>query len=209
VKTRPNTPLTAAQREALEARFALRLSARLDEGAQSLPHDISERLRIAREQAVRAAREARAAVLVTAPVVTPVLTQGTVSLAGAGQGAPQVSVENWSERQHARARDHGRKLDDAPVSWGWRLAAALPVLALVAGLWGIQKYYQHEQVQAATDVDMALLTDELPPSAYADPGFEEYLRTDTGPAVRPIEAAPPEADGDLKSAETTPASATP
>ncbi|HET8871982.1 MAG TPA: DUF3619 family protein, partial [Aquabacterium sp.] len=65
---------------------------------------------------------------------------------------------------------------DAPLGWGWRLASALPLIALVAGLWGIHTWYRHEQLQAATDVDMALLTDDLPPNAYSDPGFEEYLR---------------------------------
>ena len=41
-----STPsLPAAQRDALEARFALRVRTRLDEGAQALPHDIGERLR--------------------------------------------------------------------------------------------------------------------------------------------------------------------
>ena len=59
MKTRSNTPLTDAQREALEARFALRLTARLEDGVQALPHDITERLRVARLQAVDAARAAR------------------------------------------------------------------------------------------------------------------------------------------------------
>lgn len=208
MKTRPTTPLTPAQREALEARFALRLSARLEEGAQSVPHDISERLRIAREQAIRAGREARAAAL--APVVAPApvvhVSVAGLSAAGAG-GAGQSS--NWNESRYARASDHGRRLDDSPTSWGWRIASLLPVIALVAGLWGIHRYYKQEQVQAATDVDMALLTDDLPPSAYSDPGFAEFLKTDTGPTVRPIDATPPEADGDLQTTETAPASATP
>ncbi len=85
----------------------------------------------------------------------------------------------------------------------------MPVIALVAGLWGIHRYYKHEQVQAATDVDMALLTDDLPPSAYADPGFAEFLRSDTGPTVRPIDETAPEASGDLQTTETAPASTTP
>lgn len=208
MKTRPTSPLTEAQREALEARFALRLSARLEEGAQAVPHDIAERLRVAREQAIRAARGAKAATApatVAAPVVvgTAVVGLNHTGVATAG------NLGGWSERQGARAPGHGRRLDDGPVSWGWRLAAALPVLALVAGLWGIHRYHQHEQVQATTDVDMALLTDDLPPAAYADPGFAEFLRTDTGPTVRPIEEAPPEADGDLNTTDTTPATSTP
>jgi len=202
VKTRTANPLTPAQREALEARFALRLSARLEEGAQSVPHDITERLRVAREQALRAAREGRVAALAPAAAPVPV---SVVSLQPAGANG----LAGWSESQHARAHDHGRQLDESPTSWGWRLASALPVIALVAGLWGIQQFYKREQVQAATDVDMALLTDDLPPAAYADPGFAEFLRSDTGPTVRDLEATPPEADGDLSTTDTTPAAATP
>jgi len=210
VKTRPTNPLTPAQREALEARFALRLSARLDQGAQLVPHDISERLRVAREQAMRAAREARTAaapVVVQAPVLVGASVAG-LSGAGVGGGVGSVSGE-WSESRYARDTRHGRRLDDNPTSWGWRLASALPVVALLAGLWGIHSYYQQEQVQAATEVDMALLTDDLPPAAYSDPGFAEFLSRDTGPTLRPIEGTPPEADGDLQSTETNPANATP
>lgn len=219
MKTRPTNPLTPAQREALEARFALRLSARLDQGAQSIPHDISERLRVAREQAMRAAREARTAVaLAPVAVPTPVMVGVRVAgLSGAGVGGASGSVNGsisgsangWSESRHARDTQHGRRLDDSPTSWGWRLASALPILALLAGLWGIQRYFHHEQVQAATEVDMALLTDDLPPAAYSDPGFTEFLSRDSGPTVRSIDDVPPEADGDLRSTETTPANVTP
>lgn len=211
MKTRPTNPLTPAQREALEARFALRLSARLEEGAQSVPHDISERLRIAREQAIRAAGQARAAavapVVVTAPAVN--VSVAGLSAAGAGGAGGASGTPTWSESRQSRATDHGRQLDDIPVSWGWRLAAALPVLALLAGLWGIHRYYKQEQVEAATDVDMALLTDELPPAAYADPGFAEFLRNDTGPTMRPLEEAVPEVSADLQTTDTAPASTTP
>jgi len=34
-----------------------------------------------------------------------------------------------------------------------------------------------EQVHAAAEVDSQLLADALPPSAYTDPGFAEYLRS--------------------------------
>lgn len=214
MKTRPPTPLTPAQREALEARFALRLSARLEEGAQSVPHDVSERLRVAREQAIRAAREARLAA--TSPVVTvataPAVTVAVAGLSTAGAGGSAGNMGgmgHWSASRQNRAGGSRRGLDDTPPSWGWRLASMLPVLALVGGLWGIHRYYKQEQVQAATEVDMALLTDDLPPAAYADPGFAEFLRSDTGPSVRPIEGAAPEPDGDLQTTDTAPASSTP
>lgn len=173
-----NTPLSKAQTEALEARFALRVSARLDDSAKVLPHDISERLRVAREQAVRAAVLPRPQVAVaTAPSLAPSRQLAGVSLAGSGSSG-QASLSGWS-------RDRGQ--DDGPLPWGWRLATALPALALVVGLWGIHVWYQSEKVQAASDVDMALLTDDLPPSAYADPGFEEYLQTE--PPVSAVQTA--------------------
>ena len=47
--------------DALQARFALRVASRLSEQAESLPHDLSERLRVAREQALARARQLRLA----------------------------------------------------------------------------------------------------------------------------------------------------
>jgi hypothetical protein len=47
--------------DALQARFALRVAAGLSERSAALPHDLSERLRVAREQAVARARQARLA----------------------------------------------------------------------------------------------------------------------------------------------------
>lgn len=187
----PNTPLSSAQIEAIEARFALRLSARLDDSAKALPHDITERLRVAREQAVRAAVLARPQVAV-APEYVPSSQLAGVSMAGAGSSG-QASLSGWGTGMQHRDRQHGRGMDDGPLPWGWRLASALPALALVVGLWGIHIWYQSEKVQAASDVDMALLTDDLPPAAYADPGFEEYLQTEPPVSAEPAVAAGEEA----------------
>lgn len=185
----PSTPLSSAQIEAIEARFALRLSARLDDSAKALPHDITERLRVAREQAVRAAVQARPQVAM-APEYVPSSQLAGVSMAGSGSSG-QASLSGWGTGMQHRDRQHGRGMDDGPLPWGWRLASALPALALVVGLWGIHIWYQSEKVQAASDVDMALLTDDLPPAAYADPGFEEYLQTEP-----PVSAAAPVATGE-------------
>ena len=67
------------------------------------------------------------------------------------------------------------------------------VLALVAGLWAVQVWHQQAKVQATTEVDMALLTDDLPPDAYADPGFAEFLRQD-----QPAPALPAPVDEPLQ-----------
>lgn len=198
-----NTPqpprLTPAQAEALQARFALKISARLDEGAQALPHDIGERLRIARQSAVAAAAQAQGATLVRPAAQASGSQVIGVALAGGGGGHSVNMGAIFPSgatvvRGQSRDVDHGRRLDDAPPTWGWRVASALPLLVLIAGLWAISAWYQQEQVQAAAEVDMALLSDELPPSAYADPGFEEYLRNPAGapdlPAAQRADIAP-------------------
>jgi len=65
-------------------------------------------------------------------------------------------------------------------TWQWRLASLLPAVALVAGLVTIQMQTDDDMVFAAAEVDSALLTDDLPPSAYADDGFAEFLRSPHG-----------------------------
>ncbi|MGE5452312.1 MAG: DUF3619 family protein [Acidobacteriota bacterium] len=194
MKNTPRHPLNAAQREALEARFALRIGAHLEAGSQRLPHDISERLRVAREQSVAMVRLAQAQAASPIQIAQPAVGWQLAGAAASSGGSRTGALSGWT-RAIARATGHGRRLDEAPLGWGWRLASSLPVIALVAGLWGIHAWYRHEQLQAATDVDMALLTDDLPPSAYSDPGFEEYLRSNDSGAEAvsaPADAAQPD-----------------
>lgn len=141
----PFTVARASQREAIEARVAMRLAGRLAESTQQLPHDISERLRVARERAVEHARHARHAV---AAASSPVI----VGHAG------------------------GAAIFGATPIW-LRLASLMPLIVLIVGLVLIQQYHDYEQIAVAAEIDAALLSDELPPTAYGDPGFAEYLRT--------------------------------
>jgi Protein of unknown function (DUF3619) len=64
--------------DALQARFALRLTSRLNEQANAVPHDIAERLRVAREQAVQRARQVRLAAPVAAASMQ--VSRGSVTL---------------------------------------------------------------------------------------------------------------------------------
>ncbi len=61
--------------------------------------------------------------------------------------------------------------------WWQRAAAVLPLLLLVLGLLAIDHWTARESIMAAADIDAQLLADNLPPTAYSDPGFAEYLRT--------------------------------
>lgn len=129
----------------LEARFGLRLAAQLGEGSRELPHDIQERLRVARSAAVARARHQRQLVSAPAPISN---SGGTATL-----GAP-----------------------DEP--WWVRLGGVLaPVLVLLAGLLFIQEWQHIEQINAAAQIDAEILADSLPPQAYADPGFSEFLQS--------------------------------
>jgi Protein of unknown function (DUF3619) len=60
--------------------------------------------------------------------------------------------------------------------WGWRCASMLPLAVLVLGLISIHSWQQSSQIDAAAEVDAALLSDALPPAAYSDPGFVEFLK---------------------------------
>lgn len=129
--------------DAVVGQYALRLTAHLHRGAQGLPRDITERLRVAREQACARARQMR--------------------LAARGAGAVQT-------------QGGGAAALGGPPSLWLRLASVLPLMLLVVGLLLIQHRQTLEQIHAAAEIDTALLGDTLPPTAYGDPGFVEYLR---------------------------------
>ncbi|MBU6194011.1 MAG: DUF3619 family protein [Burkholderiales bacterium] len=144
-----------------EDRAGLMLAARLDQGLQDLGPDIAERLRFARERAVARARQSRRLAAATSPAWAA--PSGLV-LAGAGGSLPGA----WGGLDTGAPRGTG--------SWWTKLVSALPLLILALGFLAIQDTLAERQVQAAAEVDAALLTDDLPPQAYADPGFAEFLR---------------------------------
>lgn len=142
-----NKHTTSALDPAVDARvsaYGKRLAAGLSQASDELPADITERLRFAREQALRKAKEARAAEPVTAEQT---LRMGsTLALQGG----------------------------DRPARW-FKLASLTPLLLLLAGLLLIQHSQWYQQILAAAEVDTAMLAKPLPPAAYSDPGFKEYL----------------------------------
>ncbi|MDH4391549.1 MAG: DUF3619 family protein [Aquabacterium sp.] len=69
---------------------------------------------------------------------------------------------------------------DTPSFW-LRLVSALPLLVLAAGLVFIQHHHELQQIAVAVEIDSALLADDLPPAAYGDPGFSEFLRNGDAP----------------------------
>ncbi len=132
--------------QTLEARLAGRLASSLTLSSATLPHHVNERLRVARDQAVAQARLARQA-------------QAAAAVTHAGGGTAVVQGGPRSGR--------------ALPQW---LLALMPLLLLLAGLLLIDQLNVQEQIRVAADIDTLVLGDELPPAAYADPGFVHYLR---------------------------------
>ncbi|MBG9387136.1 DUF3619 family protein [Caenimonas aquaedulcis] len=66
--------------------------------------------------------------------------------------------------------------DEHMGMWG-RIGSVIPLIALVAGLFLIHTVQNDRRASEVAEVDAALLTDDLPPSAYADPGFVQFLKS--------------------------------
>jgi hypothetical protein len=128
-------------------RFGLRVAARLSIGNADLPHDISERLRVARQQAVTNRKRTQ-------------LVTSTKSATGVYGSAGSASMS----------------FDDEGLNLWNRLAAFLPLIALVAGLITISVVQNDMRANELAEVDSALLVDDLPPAAYADAGFAQFLK---------------------------------
>jgi len=139
-----NSSSLMAARDAMQARFARRIAARLTDGAGTLDGDLTERLRFARERALERAALSRKSAASTSTV--GIAASGAAVLGG-GSG------------------------------WWVRIASVLPLVALLLGLVLIQRWQTTAQISVAAEVDAALLADDLPPTAYRDAGFAEFLKT--------------------------------
>lgn len=60
-------------------------------------------------------------------------------------------------------------------AWIGRAAVAAPLLAMVFGLASIYQYEQKQRIAELAELDAAVLSDELPLTAYLDHGFNAYL----------------------------------
>lgn len=138
-----------ADMPSVEGRLAAHLAGAINVRSQALPHDITERLRVGREQALLRLREQRL------------------------QSASGTAVTGRSRSGAATLGLFGQ--------WGQRAASVLPLAVLVCGILTIERWSTQEQVLAAAEIDAQLLSDSLPPAAYADPGFAEFLKSNPTP----------------------------
>lgn len=130
-------------------RMGVNLARMLNPAADHLPHDVSERLRVARQRALEQRKSEIAS-------HNPVHQLGT-SLALSP--TPSEGLGLWSI-----------------------LGSALPMIALLIGLVVVQSFDREQTISDLAEIDAALLVDDLPPAAYSDPGFMQYLRLEHGPS---------------------------
>jgi hypothetical protein len=62
------------------------------------------------------------------------------------------------------------------LTWWGRIGSVLPLIALVTGLLVINSFQSDNRTLELAEVDSALLTDDLPPAAFSDPGFVQFLK---------------------------------
>lgn len=134
--------------------FGRQVARHIGQGLDQLPHDITERLRAARMQALAARKRPVTGLLVARP---------------AGSGA-------WVATGVTPGGAAALGQDDGPGPWQL-LGSALPILMLIIGLVLINDFQSESRARELADVDTALLTDEVPPAAYADPGFLHFMQS--------------------------------
>ena len=139
------TNATYLQREAQMDRFGLKVASALDD--LPLAHDISERLRIARQIALA---QHKIAIASQAQVASNVFASGSAAVLGGG--------------------------GSDGFGWMNRLLSTLPMIALAVGLVAININVNDDRANELAEVDTQLLTDDLPPAAHADAGFAQYLK---------------------------------
>jgi hypothetical protein len=87
-------------------------------------------------------------------------------------------------RKKADAPAPARKPEQRPLfdvrsllsmQWVGRVAVAAPLLAMVIGLAGVYQSEREQRSAELADLDAAVLSDDLPLTAYTDHGFNAYL----------------------------------
>ena len=131
-----------------EQRFAMEVRQALDDSASALPYKVTHRLQAARKAALARMPEARAESRAQAASVTVVSGGRSAAIAG----VPEPSL------------------------WARAAMLVLPLVVVAAGLVAISVWNDTINADETVDIDTAMLTDDVPISAYADRGFGVYLK---------------------------------
>lgn len=129
--------------------YGKRIASHLDHGNQLLSYEIAERLRAGRARAV-ASRKAPQFELNAANNVL-VQSNGSIKLS-----FPSKFRELYN-----------------------LVASFIPLICLAMGLMLIYEFHNEKIALELAEIDAALLVDDLPPQAYADPAFLDFLKNST------------------------------
>lgn len=139
------TNSTQKNADVLQERFARKAVSYLSNSTSDLPHDITERLRASRFQAVSKRKIEK----------NPATAASVVGYSGS-------AALTWGGDERSR--------------WLGRFGVLIPMVVLVVGLFTINIVQSDKRAQEVAEVDAALLTDALPPEAFSDPGFVQFLK---------------------------------
>jgi hypothetical protein len=85
------------------------------------------------------------------------------------------------------ALNQGGNSGQSPSNWS-RLSWFAPFIVLALGLLAIAEWQQDARINDIAAVDIALLSDDVPPDAYMDSGFLAFLKLSSN-AKRELEAS--------------------
>ena len=140
------------QWETKDTQFAYKVRHALDRNLDNLPESTTQRLATARSIALSLKKQA-------APITQ---LQYAPRLSGAGGGTFSAG---GSDGRHSL------------FAWLGRLSFALPILLGIVLFVGMYQSEENNRIDELAEIDSAILSDELPLSAYLDHGFKAYLAT--------------------------------
>ena len=137
---------TTSHHQGQEEHFGKFIVSHLELGKQQIPYEFSERLRAARARALASRR-----------LLQPVLVAAT---------DPHLQADG-SVRMPSPFK--AKEIYNMFVS-------LIPLVCLAAGLMLLYDFHNDESALELAEIDSALLIDDLPPQAYADPAFIDFLK---------------------------------
>jgi len=148
-----------------EKSFVRELRRALDERTAQLPASTTDRLAAARRVAL--ARKKAEPQFVRASVGAP-------SFAGTG-GRGRFAATGGAAPGSTHGPTNGPTNAPRRRSRLARFALAWPLAAMVVGLFAIAYIEDQQRTAELADIDAAMLSDDLPLTAYLDHGFNAYL----------------------------------
>ena len=91
-------------------------------------------------------------------------------------GKRKVAVTQTVTRLATSGVSETLTFGDDDASWLNRMASIIPLFALIFGLIAISVIQDDNNANELAEIDSVLLTDDLPPEAYTDPGFAHFLK---------------------------------